>query len=51
MILAWIREEEELAKALLRMAIMIRPGATNWAKSTPCWVGRLAPIATTKTIM
>ena len=51
MILAWIRDEEELAKALVRIAIMIRPGATNWAKGTPSTVGLALRMATTNTIM
>ena len=50
MILAWIRLEDELAKALLRMAIMIRPGATNSAKGVPC-SGRAPCSATTNTSM
>jgi hypothetical protein len=49
--LAWISDDEELAKALLRIAIMIRPGATKWPKVTPPTAGRLAPTATTKTSM
>lgn len=51
MILAWISEDEALAKALFSMAIMIRPGATNSEKLTPCTVGRAPCIATTNTIM
>ena len=49
MILAWIRLEEALAKALFSMAIMIRPGATNSAKGVPCSGGRAPCSATTKT--
>ena len=40
MILAWIRLDEALAKALFNMAIMIRPGATNRANGVPCSGGR-----------
>jgi hypothetical protein len=35
MILAWIRDEEVFAKALLSIAIMIRPGATKTLNGTP----------------
>ena len=45
------REDDELAKALLRICIMIRPGATKIAKGVP-WIGGAAPrTATTKTII
>ena len=51
MILAWIRDDEALAKALFSTAIMIRPGATKRAKLTPSTAGRAPPTATTKIIM
>ncbi|MNN21413.1 hypothetical protein D3C81_1347330 [compost metagenome] len=51
MILAWIRLDEALAKAFCRMAIMIRPGATNSANGVPCSGGRAPFSATTKTSM
>jgi hypothetical protein len=41
-ILAWIRRRGELAKALFRIAIMIRPGATKWPKVTPPTAGPLS---------
>ena len=51
MILAWIREEEELAKELFRIDIMMRPGATNWVNGTPAAPGRAPLVATTNTSM
>ena len=52
MILAWISDDEALAKALFRIDIMIRPGATNCAKSTACGpAGRAPLVATTNTSM
>ena len=51
MIFAWISDDDELAKALVKIAIMIRPGATNWANGTPSTVGLALRIATTNTIM
>ena len=49
--LACSRLDEELAKALFRMVIMIRPGAIKVAKATPPTAGRAPPTATTKTII
>ena len=48
-ILAWSRLEDELEKALLRICIMIRPGATKVAKRTPSMGGAAPFTATTKT--
>ncbi len=50
-IFACIREEEELAKALFRIDIMIRPGPTKAAKGTPSIPGREPRMATTKIII
>ncbi len=47
-ILACRIEDEELAKALLRMVIMTRPGATNWTNGMPCTGGRAPLVATEK---
>jgi hypothetical protein len=43
--------EEELEKALLRICIMIKPGATKVAKSTPAIGGAAPRTATTNTSM
>ena len=51
LLLACSKDDDELAKALLRIDIMIRPGATNSANDTPMTVGRAWPMATTKTSM
>ncbi len=51
MSLACTREEEELAKALFRIDIMIRPGPTNCENATPCTSGLAPRMATTKIII
>lgn len=50
-ILACNRLEDELAKALARICIMIRPGATKVAKRTPSMGGAAPRTATTNTSM
>ncbi len=48
-ILACSRLEDELEKALLRICIMIRPGATKVANTTPSIGGAAPRTATTNT--
>ena len=50
-IFACSSDDDELEKALLRICIMIRPGAMKVANGTLSTSGREPPTATTNTIM